>query len=194
MIIRSDTGYKFECIRCDYCCGTGPNVSLTSFDVVRMSRRTGLHWSSFLRYYTNVIVADLIPVITLAGYGKGRCPFLRFTEKGETYCTIYDARPLKCRIYPLHLVSLDTSELVLDEKCPGVGKDGFKKPPLMLIKQYSLELKEHYKKLYTRIIINNEKPLTALYQVVDELWKNAEHNNPEWASLEYLKRLELDHS
>ena len=190
MIIRSDTTYRFECIRCDYCCGTGPNVSLTSFDVIRMSRARGVHWSSFLRYYTNVIVADIIPVITLAGYGKGRCPFLRFSEHGDTYCIIYDARPLKCRVYPLHLVSLDTSELMLDEKCPGVGRGAPRKPPLKLIKQYSRELREHYARLYKYIIVEKEKPLIALYRVIDELWKSIEHGEPKWANLEYLKSLE----
>ncbi len=42
----------------------------------------------------------------------GHCVFL-----GETGCTVYDARPAGCRIYPL-VLDPDTHKGVLDEDCP----------------------------------------------------------------------------
>jgi uncharacterized protein len=43
---------------------------------------------------------------------NGQCVFL-----GETGCTVYDARPAGCRLYPL-VLDPDTAQGVLDPDCP----------------------------------------------------------------------------
>ena len=181
-----DSTFNFRCVRCDYCCGTGPNVTITGYDVIRLSMYRGIHWMEFLKLYTNVIVADIIPVISLAGVGKGRCPFLRF-KSTTTYCSVYKARPLKCRLYPLVLNSTKPSAVYLDLKCPGVGI-GVAKIPINLIKHYAWELRSYYSLLLDLILARGSNSLDALYGAMRLLREEAD-KEPKWLDLDYIESL-----
>lgn len=148
------------------CCGTGPNVSITIFDAIRIAKRIDVSIDDFIRTYVRVILADMIPVMSLAGDMKGRCVFLGFDADGKTYCKIYDSRPMKCRIYPLKVVRLDGSEIALDEECPGVGRGKEVKPPADELKKYIEELREHYRILAELIVEKGEEPLRALREAL----------------------------
>jgi len=181
-----DSGFRFKCVRCDRCCGTGPNVSLTCFDVVRMARFTDTEWRGFIKLYVNVIVADVFPFMSIRGVG-GRCPFLH--EGGEgTLCVIYPARPLKCRLYPLVLAGVRPESLYLDKYCPGVGVGPLVKPPERLIKHYSWELRSHYTRLSRLVLEEGLEPLEALEELLEEAWREAEEG-AEWADLDYIESL-----
>ena len=159
--------FAFSCRRCALCCSTGPNVSLTVFDVVRLARHLNVNPIVFLRVYTKVIVADYIPVIVLQGDHKGRCVFLGLDRK-TAYCKVYECRPMRCRLYPLKPVSPASRLLELDGKCPGWHKSqaGSTLVALEEYTRYASEVKEHYRMLWYRIFEAGEDPITALYKVV----------------------------
>lgn len=119
----------------------------------------------------NVVIADLIPFISLGNDQWGRCVFLGTNDKDETYCRIYDARPAKCRLYPAQIQGL-TGKLAIDPKCPGihVGEEQvivYEKE----LKEFMEELKEHYTILFELVINNGYSPLEALFKAVEEKYK-----------------------
>ena len=179
--------FRFKCIRCDQCCGTGPNVSLTCFDAVRMARFLDMGWRGFLKLYVNVIVADIYPFMSIRGRG-GRCPFLHSSPSGETLCIIYPARPLKCRLYPLVLTAPRPDALYLDQHCPGVGRDGERRPPRRLLEHYAWELGEHYQRLSRLLLEEKLEPLEALERLLDQAWREAA-GGARWADLDYIDQL-----
>lgn len=180
--------YSYVCIRCGHCCSTGPNISLTGYDVIRLASYRGVHWADFIRLYTNVIVADVFPFVALTGVGKGICPFLR-RDSGVAVCSVYDARPMRCRLYPLTLLSPSPSGLRLDAKCRGVGKGDRLRVPTKLIKHYSWELSSYYSALFDLILKEGRDPLEALHTVLNGLWKAARHERPRWFDLKFLENL-----
>ncbi|MEM0021007.1 MAG: YkgJ family cysteine cluster protein [Fervidicoccaceae archaeon] len=153
---------KFECIRCDLCCGTGPNVSLTIYDAVRLAKKVDVNIEDFLRTYVKVIVADMMPVMLLQGDAKGRCVFLGFDRNEKTFCKVYDSRPMKCRLYPVILFKLSLDKVAIDEECPGVNRDGDRQIDKNEAEIYMEELKKHYSILHRLIVEEGREPLEAL--------------------------------
>jgi Fe-S-cluster containining protein len=186
--VYQGTTVRFNCIRCDVCCGTGPNVSLTIFDVIRMAAYVNINWKQFLEIYVDVIIADILPFMKLSGIGKGRCPFLRFDNKGKTYCTIYNARPMKCRLYPYIVMSPSSQVLYIDEKCPGIGEGSKVRVNQEFLKRYQNELKEHYKRLHKLVIDEGLEPLEALYKALDDAYHEAK-SGAEWFNIEELGKI-----
>ncbi len=185
--INLNGSFKFKCIRCDLCCGTGPNVTLTVFDIVRMAEYLNVHWRTFLYEYTKVLVGDMMVFVALRDKGKGECVFMEY-ENGLTKCRIYPARPMRCRLYPLYLVSPSANYLHLDTECPGVGKGHEVKVPKKLVERYSFEVKYHYKEIMRLVLDEGLRPLEALEAVLERLWEEAE-KGAEWAKTEFLEKL-----
>ena len=73
---------------------------LTPLDVLQLSRSLGISTSEFLdKHALTPITKDLqLPVVLLRmeDTEQKQCPFL-----GEGGCSVYDARPWSCRMYPL---------------------------------------------------------------------------------------------
>ncbi len=95
--------FHFACnpnVPCFTRCCADINILLTPQDVLRMARHIGISTTEFLEKYTlTPITKDLhLPVALLKmGDDEGKhCQFL-----GEQGCTVYDARPWACRMYPL---------------------------------------------------------------------------------------------
>lgn len=168
---KPGTRIKFRCIRCDVCCGTGPNVTITIYDLIRISKRLGVHPRAVLEQFMNVVIADVIPYITLGSDQWGRCVFLGFNQNGETYCRIYDARPYKCRVYPAQLGGL-SEELKLDLKCPGLDKG--EETEIASSKDVQIlldETKRHYEKILELVLTKKLEPLRALYEAIDNEYR-----------------------
>ncbi|MEB3758378.1 MAG: YkgJ family cysteine cluster protein [Desulfurococcales archaeon] len=180
---------KFKCIRCDVCCGTGPNVSLTIFDIIRMAYYTNIDWRQFIEIYVDVIIADMLPFMKLSGIGKGRCPFLRFDEDDKTYCSIYPARPMKCRLYPFIVMSPSSEYLYVDRKCPGIGEGGMVRVNPVFLKIYQRELREHYRRLYRLVMDEGYEPLQALYKALSDAYDEAK-SGADWFNIEKLSKIE----
>ncbi len=181
--------FRFKCIRCDYCCGTGPNIAITVYDVIRMSRRLGMYWKGFLETFTNVIIADMLPFISLRGNDRGECLFMERGEEDTTSCRIYDARPMKCRFYPLHVASPSAGHVYLDTKCPGVDRGVERRVPRRLYDQYVWELRSHYSALYRLVFEEGCEPLDALYRLLDDKWAEAWGEKPAWSNLKHIEDL-----
>ncbi len=157
---------RATCLRCGRCCH-GPNVSLTAFDICRMAKFLGVDWRVLRGKYVKAVIADVIPIPILQSV-RGVCAFFVMGDKPT--CTIYPARPMKCRLYPFLSYSPAKSDLMcLDKCCGGVGVGELEDPPWTLLSQYHLELKLHYAKLYQLIFEEGCEPLQALERLIDEV-------------------------
>ncbi len=181
-----NTGFMFKCTRCAKCCSTGPNVALTVFDVIRLAEYLNKHWRTVITDYMKVIIGDMVPFIALRG--ENNCIFLRYVN-GIPHCEVYPARPLRCRLYPLHLTSPSSRILDLDLWCPGVNHGNTIYPPRKLIEHYSWEVKEHYFKIMDLVLNKGFPPLRALEKVLDDLWIEAEEKKPLWVKVEFIEGL-----
>lgn len=101
--LGADSTFCFEChaeLECFTRCCSDVNIVLTPADVLALARRTGLTTSEFLdRHTLTPITKDLhLPVVMLrmGPAPAKRCPFV-----GEAGCSVYDARPWACRMYPV---------------------------------------------------------------------------------------------
>jgi Fe-S-cluster containining protein len=95
--------FSFDCnpgLACFTQCCSDVNIVLTPADVLALARRTGLSTSELLdRHTLSPITRELhLPVVMLrmGEAPEKRCPFV--SERG---CSVYDARPWACRMYPV---------------------------------------------------------------------------------------------
>jgi len=95
--------FRFAChpgLDCFTDCCANVNILLTPLDVLQLSRRLGLETGDFLRRHTlTPFTKELqLPVVVLKMNDdeKKTCPFV-----GDQGCTVYQARPWSCRMYPL---------------------------------------------------------------------------------------------
>jgi Fe-S-cluster containining protein len=158
---------RFECLRCGRCC-IGPNVGLTAFDIHRILRFLGLGWTRVKGRYVVAVVADMMAIPVLKDKG-GRCVFLEFKGEKPT-CTIYPARPMRCRLYPFIPYSpSDNRTVYLDKHCSGLNAHTYAEPPWETLKKYCSEAKQHYSKLYKLIFREGCEPLEALEKVIGDV-------------------------
>ncbi|AEM39433.1 protein of unknown function UPF0153 [Pyrolobus fumarii 1A] len=187
-VLRLDEAFRFKCVRCDFCCGTGPNVSLTAFDIVRIAKFLGIGWRDVLKSYVKVIIADIVPFFSLRDKGNGECVFMERKPSGETLCVIYPARPMRCRLYPVIIESLKPERFYLDLMCPGVDKGSETRVSMRLIEEYVRERREHYRRLFRLVYEEGLEPQDAVERLLEEVWKEAE-GGAEWADLDKLEML-----
>lgn len=111
--LEATDAFTFRChagLSCWNACCHGADITLTPYDIVRLSRRLELTAAELLARYT---VPDHFPKTDLpvaklkmgGDDGRGPCPFM--AEEG---CTVYADRPATCRFYPLGLVSMKMKE------------------------------------------------------------------------------------
>jgi len=168
LMIRRGEKLNFTCIRCGRCCSSGPNVSLTVSDICRIARYLGVTWRELVGKYIYAIIADYVPVVVLRGVNN-RCAFLKYVNNTPT-CTIYPARPMRCRLYPfLPVAPGENSKLEISARCPGVGKGDLVEPLWSDLELYLEEVKSHYRELYELIFVKGLEPLTALETLLDKL-------------------------
>jgi len=102
---------QFACHHCNHCC-TEVVCLPTPWDVIRIVRTTGQNPYDFLDWVTHDDIEDVPKhdptwleckdgryMMALRRHGE-RCHFL---DKETRYCTIYEARPLLCRLYPFRV-------------------------------------------------------------------------------------------
>ncbi len=95
--------FRFACtpdVPCFTRCCADINILLTPLDVLRLARSLGISTTDFLEEYTLIpITKDLhlpVAVLKMGDDPEKHCRFL-----GDQGCTVYDARPWSCRMYPL---------------------------------------------------------------------------------------------
>jgi Fe-S-cluster containining protein len=124
-------------------------------------------WRELVGKYIYAMIADYVPVVVIRGINS-KCVFLKYVNNTPT-CTIYPARPMRCRLYPfLPIAPGETSRLEISSKCPGVGRGEYEDPPWSDLEAYLGEVKDHYRKLYDLIFTRNLEPVKALERALDE--------------------------
>jgi Fe-S-cluster containining protein len=167
-VINRGEKIRYVCLRCGECCSSGPNVALTVFDVCRIASYLGKPWRSLAGGYFYVVIADQIPVIVLRGVDD-KCVFLR-ESSGKTYCEIYPARPMRCRLYPfIPIAPRERGKLEVSSNCPGINSGDYIEPPWSLLEEYQGEVFKHYSALFDLIFRLGYEPLKALESLLDKV-------------------------
>jgi Fe-S-cluster containining protein len=98
-----DDTFTFRCHRgldCYNSCCRDVTIFLNPLDVGRLRNALGITSGEFLERYTVRVISEVtgIPAVVLKMRDdeEKRCPFV--SEEG---CTVYEARPYSCRMYPL---------------------------------------------------------------------------------------------
>ncbi|MBQ9764940.1 MAG: YkgJ family cysteine cluster protein [Lachnospiraceae bacterium] len=88
-----------DCAGCSACChGMGATIVIDPYDFYRMSGRLKMNFEQMLAKHLELNVVDgvVLPNLRLSAEDEG-CTFLN----AEGRCTIHDARPGICRLFPL---------------------------------------------------------------------------------------------
>ena len=134
--LKQDDIFCFSChkgVPCWNVCCHGADVTLTPWDILRLSRRLGVRPREFLERYTVPAIWEKagLPVAKLimgGEDGQGPCTFLA----GEAGCGVYEDRPATCGYYPLGMAAVkmkDAEEksefhfLVKESHCKGHDED-----------------------------------------------------------------------
>lgn len=118
-----DDTFTFKChagIDCFNSCCKDVTIFLTPVDVIRLRKVLGMSSTDFLEFYTHRLISRKsgLPAVALkmSPDEAKRCPFV--TEKG---CSVYEARPYSCRLYPLDTEEGVEYKIMVDENtCHGL--------------------------------------------------------------------------
>ena len=104
---------KFKCKQCGYCCDH-TYIQLYPFDIKNICSSLGISTKEFHEKYSMFKSMDGIPRCFLRN--RPKCPF-----KENNKCTIYDNRPVRCRLFPLGRVFQEDEIIYVlpEDKCQG---------------------------------------------------------------------------
>jgi len=105
--------FRFKCKRCaTFCCRLG-GPKLTRNDIERIEE-AGYHVKDFLELANSEFKGMPVMRSSLKNREDGACIFLKFDAKQNRYeCSIYDLRPILCRLYPFDFDRIGTDSIVL---------------------------------------------------------------------------------
>ena len=105
--------FRFKCTRCaTFCCQLG-GPKLTKRDVERI-KETGYRENFFLEPVNSESETLSIMGSCLKSREDGSCVFLKSDTEHKRYeCSIYDFRPVLCRLYPFSFVGVDSNTFAL---------------------------------------------------------------------------------
>ena len=103
-LLKPGDTFRFECDKGGQCCKNrfGNPIALSTYDIARLRRRLKMTSGEFLSKHTFIVLGEdsHLPLAFLQfeekSEGRNKCPFLR-----SYGCSVYDDRPLRCRLYPL---------------------------------------------------------------------------------------------
>jgi len=106
-------GLRFKCRRCaTFCCRLG-GPWLTGRDIERI-KQAGYDVKDFLEPALNNNFKGLPMLGSLKNKEDGSCIFLKFdAEKNRYECSIYDFRPVLCRLYPFDFERIGPNSIAL---------------------------------------------------------------------------------
>jgi len=118
-----DDTFPFRChpaIDCFNSCCKDVTIFLTPLDVVRLRTALGISSTEFLEKYTHRLISQTtgLPAVALKMREDSTktCPFV-----AEAGCTVYEARPYSCRLYPLDTEQGVEYTFIVDEgTCHGL--------------------------------------------------------------------------
>lgn len=105
--------FRFKCKRCaTFCCRLG-GPKLTRKDIERIEE-AGYRVKDFLEPANSEFKGMPVMRGSLKNREDGACVFLKFDAKQSRYeCSIYDFRPILCRLYPFDFDRIGTDSIVL---------------------------------------------------------------------------------
>ncbi|MBI2665308.1 YkgJ family cysteine cluster protein [Candidatus Woesearchaeota archaeon] len=117
--------FKFECQRCGQCCDS-TIINLYPFDIKIICDNLRISIERFHQQYS-MFKLDQDNIWRCALRNRPRCPFKSLANE----CTIYNFRPVRCRLYPLgRFIEEDKiSYLISSHRC--VGFDSNKKQSII---------------------------------------------------------------
>ncbi len=116
--LKPDDGFCFHChkgVPCWNACCSGADITLTPYDILRLTRRLNITAKDFLAEYTVPAMWEPagLPVAKLkmcGEAGEGPCAFVE--DEG---CSVYDDRPVTCRYYPLGRGTFKTKDAAAED-------------------------------------------------------------------------------
>jgi len=106
--------FRFRCKRCaTFCCKLGgPNLFEKD---VQQIKDTGYVTDNFVEPIIKKKSKSAMKMKSRLGKrDDGSCVFLRFSDKLKIYeCSIYDVRPVLCRVYPFNFERVDSDSFML---------------------------------------------------------------------------------
>ncbi len=143
-MLEGSAEIQFRCrkgIACWNACCSNIDISLTPYDILRLSRRLGISTTEFLMQYTfpYELEPNGIAGVKLKPVENGSaCQFMR--PEG---CDVYADRPTACRYYPVALLSMRRSDEYTDRNAYAIVKEphclGHNEPRKLTIDAYRQE-------------------------------------------------------
>jgi len=87
----------YNCAKCPAYCCTYDRVDVSRRDVARLAKHFGVTYEQAEKRYTKISSGDRVLKQHQDHIFKKACMFL---DQEKRQCTIYDARPAVCRVYP----------------------------------------------------------------------------------------------
>lgn len=115
-----DSGLRFQCQMCRYCCSAEPGyVYLSEEEIQGIAQYLSLPIDQFMKIYCRAVDFGDSWMISLREKADYDCIFL--SEKG---CGIYPVRPKQCMNYPFWPSIMESEENWKEEAmhCPGIGQ------------------------------------------------------------------------
>ncbi len=143
-MLEGSAEIQFRCrkgIACWNACCSNIDISLTPYDILRLSRRLGISTTEFLMQYTfpYELEKDGIAGVKFKPVENGSaCQFMR--PEG---CDVYADRPTACRYYPVALLAMRRSDEYTDRNAYAIVKEphclGHNEPRKLTIDEYRQE-------------------------------------------------------
>ena len=161
--------FKFKCVKgCDLCCKMN-DIALYPFDIMELCNLLNLTTKEFHQKYTRFEFDSESRVLRCYLITTPKCVFF----DNSSACTVYDARPVRCRIFPVaRIFSRDGSVkyYLPKEKCQGFFDTGMKHSIQEWLNQPGVADKDALIKQWTSFINelkNNESlPLTDKFFIM----------------------------
>ncbi len=143
-MLEGSATIQFRCrkgIECWNKCCSNIDISLTPYDILRLSRRLGISTTEFLQQYTfpYELEPNGIAGVKFKPIENGTsCQFMR--PEG---CDVYSDRPTACRYYPVALLSMRRSDEYTDRNAYALVQEphclGHQEPRSLTIDEYRTE-------------------------------------------------------
>ena len=114
MKIGIDDTFRFSCNQCGKCCINREDILLSPFDLYKMSKKLSMTPNEFVKQYGETYIGDSsrMVIVRLKPLGSiKRCPLLK-----DRKCSVHDAKPTVCAMYPIGRV------FRLDAQNPNLNK------------------------------------------------------------------------
>lgn len=115
--IEADKTFTFSChpgVMCFTDCCRQLELALTPYDVLRLTRETGMSSREFIERYVihEQEEEDSFPrfYLTMVDDGRASCVFV-----SDTGCTVYGGRPGACRAYPMGRAAIRQADNSIEE-------------------------------------------------------------------------------